>query len=103
MGAGDLSASRRGEKLSVEFGVEGGDSLAVGGEGVGVGVGDGLDEPVKAKTAPVVGHLTVAVVGVEQPGDEPAEAVVGEAGDGVDDTPPSRLGHEFVTKKQTCP
>lgn len=40
---------------------------------------------MEAEAAEVVGHLAGAVVPPEQPGDEPAKAVVGEAGDGVDE------------------
>jgi hypothetical protein len=51
-----------------------------------VGVGDAFDDAVEAEAAQVVGHLVGAVVVSEESGDEPAKAVVGEAGDGVDDT-----------------
>ena len=69
----------------MELGVEHGDADAVGGEAVGVGVGDAFDEAVESEAAQVVGHLVGGVVGVEESGDEPAKALVGEAGDGVDD------------------
>ena len=38
---------------------------------------------VQAEAAEVVAHLALAVVAVEVSGDEPAKALVGEAGDGV--------------------
>ena len=69
----------------MDFGVEDGDAGAVGGEGVGVGVRDPFDEAVEAEAAQVVGHLVGGVVLAEESGDEPAKALVGEAGDGVDD------------------
>ena len=70
----------------MEFGVEDRDAGPVGGEGVGVGSGESFDEAVETEAAQVVGHLAGGVVGVEESGDEPAKASVGEAGDGVDDT-----------------
>ena len=39
---------------------------------------------MESQPAKVVGHLVGAVVTLEQSGDEPAKAGVGEAGDGVD-------------------
>ena len=41
-------------------------------------------QSVEPEAAQVVGHLVGAVVLAEQSGDEPAKAVVGEAGDDVD-------------------
>jgi hypothetical protein len=41
---------------------------------------------VQSQAAQVVAHLVGGVVGVEESGDKPAKAPVGEAGDGVDDT-----------------
>ena len=58
-----------------------------------------FDEAVEAEAAEVVAHLVGGVVGVEESGDEPAKALVGEAGDGVDDSSrgrrsgPWRVGH----------
>jgi len=69
----------------VEFGVEDGDADAVGGDGVGVGAGNALDEPVQAEPAQVVAHLAGRVVAAEESGDVPAKASVGQAGGGVDD------------------
>ena len=45
---------------------------------------DPFDEAVEAEAAQVVGHLIGAVVPAEESGHEPAKALVGEAGDGVD-------------------
>ena len=47
---------------------------------------DALDQAVEAEPAEVVGHLVSAVGVAEEPGDKPAKALVGEAGDGVDNT-----------------
>ena len=69
----------------MQLGVEDGDSESFGGEGVGVG-GHSDDEAMEAEAAQVVGHLVGGVGGAEQSGDEPAKALIGEAGDGVDDT-----------------
>ena len=44
-----------------------------------------LDKAVEAEPAQVVAHLGGAVVLAEEPGHLPAKALVGEAGDGVDD------------------
>jgi len=44
------------------------------------------DEAVEAEAAQVVGHLVGGVGAAEESGDEPAKALVGEAGDGVHDT-----------------
>ena len=76
----------RAEEPAVELGVEDRGSDAFGGGAVGVGVGDLLDEAVESEASQVVAHLVGAVVRVEESGDEPAKAFVGEAGDGVDDT-----------------
>ncbi len=40
---------------------------------------------VEAEATQVVGHLVGRVLAPEQPGDQPAKACVGEAGDGVDE------------------
>jgi hypothetical protein len=86
-GAGGRSASSNGgEESPVKFGVEHGDALALGSEGVGVGVREPGDQSVEAESAKVVAHLVGAVVGAEQSGHEPAKALVGEAGDGVNNT-----------------
>ena len=55
------------------------------GERVGVGAGLTLDQPMEAESAQVIAHLRGAVVPAEESGHLPAKALVGEAGDGVDD------------------
>jgi hypothetical protein len=84
-GVGLYRGHHRRAPVGVRAGVEDGDCHAVGGEGVGVGVWDPLDEAVDAQASQVVGHLSGGVVPPEQPGDQPAKALVGEAGDGVDE------------------
>ena len=44
-----------------------------------------FDQTVEAEAAEVVAHLRGGVAGAEESGDLPAKALVGEAGDGVDD------------------
>ena len=44
-----------------------------------------FDEAVEPEAAEVVAHLRRAVVAAEESGHLPAKALVGEAGDGVDD------------------
>ena len=44
-----------------------------------------MDEPVQPEAAEVVAHLVLRVVLAEQSGDVGAQALVGEAGDGVED------------------
>src|SRR4029077_18692255 len=83
MCGGFIGLEERAEKTSVELGVEDGDALALGREHVGVGVRDAGDQPVQPQATQVVGHLAAVVVGAEESGDEPAKALVGEAGDGV--------------------
>ena len=75
----------RSQDAGVDLGVEERHPKPLGGRDVGVGVRHPLDEPVEAEAAQVIGHLVGGVVPPEQPGDEPAKASVGEAGDGVDD------------------
>ena len=69
----------------MELGVEDGDSDPLGGEPVGVGARVTLDQTVEAEAAEVVAHLRRAVAVAEESGHLPAKALVGEAGDGVDD------------------
>jgi len=80
-----VSLEERSEKSFVELGVEDGDSQSFGGEDVRVGLRDPLDEAVEAEAGQVVGHLVGCVLPPEQPGHQPAKALVGEAGDGVDE------------------
>ena len=48
-------------------------------------LGEAFDEAVQAEAAEVVGHLPGGVVHAEQSGDKAAKALIGEAGDGVDE------------------
>ena len=48
-------------------------------------VRDAMDQPFEAEASEVVGHLLGGVVGAEKSGHQPAKALVGEAGDGVDE------------------
>jgi hypothetical protein len=84
-GGGLVGVQERAQQPVLEFGVEHGDADAFGGEVVGVAVGEALDESVQAQASEVVAHLALAVVLVEESGDEPAKAFVGEAGDGTED------------------
>jgi hypothetical protein len=47
---------------------------------------DTFDEPMQPEATQVIGHLVHAVVVAEESGHQPAKALVGKAGDGVDDT-----------------
>ena len=82
---GLVGVEERAEQPGLQLGVEDGDADALGGEGVGVGARCSLDEAVEAEAAQVVAHLRGAVVPAEESGHMPAKALVGEAGDGVDD------------------
>lgn len=72
------------QEPSVELGVEDHDPQPLGREGVGVRAGDALD--VAVEPAQVVGHLRGRAVPPEESGHQPANTLVGESGDGVDDT-----------------
>ena len=65
-----------------DLGIEDGDPDAVAGQGVAVGVREPADEPGQPEPAQVVGHLPGGVGAAEQPGDQDAEVLVGEAGCG---------------------
>jgi hypothetical protein len=68
----------------LELAVEAGDADAVGSQHVGVCAWQALDEAVQAQTPEVVAHPALAVVVGEVGGDERAQGLVGEAGDGVE-------------------
>jgi hypothetical protein len=59
--------------------VEDRDVDVVGCEHVSVGVGDAADHAVEAQPAQVLGHLVCAVIAAEQPGDQDAQVLVGDA------------------------
>ena len=67
----------------MELGVEDRDAGALWGERVGIGHGRSLDKPVQTRRRR--SSLRGVVVLAEEPGHLPAKALVGEAGDGVDD------------------
>ena len=69
----------------MELGVEGGDADPFAGQGVGVAVGEPVDESVQVQTAEVVADLAHVVVLAEESGNEPTKAFVGGAGDGRED------------------
>ena len=67
----------------LKLGVEHGDADALAGELVGVAAREALDETVQPQPAEVLAHLALVVGLAEMLGDEPAQALVGEAGDGM--------------------
>ena len=69
----------------LELGVEHGDADAFAGELVGVGAREALDQAVQAQAAEVVAHLGLALGLAEVLADESAEALVGEAGEALED------------------
>lgn len=73
------------EKSVAQLGVEDGDAADLAGDDVGVGAQHACDQAVEAKPTQVVAHLRCRVVGAGESGHQPAEALVGEAGDSVDD------------------
>jgi hypothetical protein len=70
---------------AVQLGVVDRDADAFGREVVGARARTAFDQAVEAEAAQVTTHLRRAVVPAEEPGDMPVKALVGEAGDGVDD------------------
>ena len=70
----------------MDFGEEDGGSDSFGCHHIGVGVRHALDQAVESESAQVIGHLVHAVVVAEESGHQPAKALVGKTGDGVDDT-----------------
>jgi predicted ATPase/class 3 adenylate cyclase len=77
-----LARDERDQEPVVDLGVEDGDPDAIGGEHVPVGVREPADEPAEAEPPQVVGHLAGGVGAAEQPGDQDAQVLVGEAGCG---------------------
>lgn len=69
----------------MHLGVEGGDADALGREGIRVRARCSLDQAVETEATQVIAHLRRAGVTPEESGNTPAEPLVGEAGDGVDD------------------
>jgi len=65
--------------------VEDGDADDPGGDDVGVGARHAADQAVEAKPMQVVADLRCRVVSAEESGHQPANALVGEGGDSVDD------------------
>jgi hypothetical protein len=58
---------------------------------------------VEAEAVEVVGHLIGGVVRAEQTGDEALQALVGEAGDGVDhDAERAGQGHDAWIPEAKC-
>ena len=76
------------------FGVEQGDSLAVGGEDVDVAAGLAFDEAVAAEAGEVVAHLVRAVVGAQQMIHLGTEAPIGESEDSDGDAESAEQGHD---------
>ena len=71
----------RAEQPVVHLGVEDGQGLMPSGvQDVPVGVLDAGDQPSQAEPPQVVGHLPRGVGGVQQAGDQGAQALVGDAG-----------------------
>lgn len=85
LGRGFVSVEQGSQKPVAQLGVEDGDADPVRGEGVGVLAGDALDEPVQPQAAEVVAHLALRVGLLEVAGDEWAQALGREAGDGTED------------------
>src|SRR5258708_15115066 len=82
-GRGLVAGHERAQDAVVHLGVEDREAQAVAGEGVQVAVRDAGDEPVAGQAGQVVGGLVVAVGGAEQAGHQGAQALVRDAGDGV--------------------
>ena len=79
---GLVRGGERDQEPVVDLDVEDGDADAVGGEHIAVGVREPADEAVEPQPAQVISHLPWGVVDAEQPGDQDAEVLVGEAGCG---------------------
>ena len=70
----------------MDLGEEDGRSDPFGCYHVGIGVRHAFDQSVEPESAQVIGHLVHAVVVAEESGHQPAKALVGKTGDGMDDT-----------------
>jgi hypothetical protein len=81
-----MGGQQRLQEPDVDLGVEDRDPLPVGGQDVGVGLGQPGDQAIEAESAQVTTHLAHRVRHAEQGGHLGAKAPVGEPGDGVHDS-----------------